>query len=45
MIFDYIIDTPILTPNGLGIHILDDERIQTCMMDRKTCCFHSSKFV
>jgi hypothetical protein len=36
---------PHLTPKGRGIHILDDEWIQTCPMDRRTRCFHSSKFV
>jgi hypothetical protein len=34
-----------LTPKGHGIHILDDEWIQACLMDRRACFFHSSKFV
>jgi hypothetical protein len=35
----------VLAPNSHGIHILDDEWIQTCSLDKRTCCCDSSKFV
>ena len=34
-----------LTPNGCNIHILDDEWIQMCILNRKTCYFHYLKFI
>jgi hypothetical protein len=32
-------------PNGRGFHILDDEWIQACLLNERTCWFHWSKLI